>query len=238
MSVASIQLFSEGLARRTAYNAILPEKGEGPFPVVMMLHGFSDDCNSWIQRSSLPRYAAEYPMLIVLPDGGTSRYLNLNAGGRYGQQRNEDHIMQDVIGHVRRMFNVTAGPWGIGGLSMGGYGAMRLGLKYPEVFGSIWAHSGSYRVPEIEPPFFTDFEDADVRVHAERVAASGEAPVISFDCGVDDFLIDDNRSFHAYLDEIGLRHHYAEHPGEHTWDYWDAHVREALAQHARVLATC
>lgn len=235
MSIASVQLFSEGLGKRTTYNVILPEQGEGPFPVVIQLHGFSDDYNSWIQNSNLARYAADYPLVVVLPDGGTSRYLNLESGGRYGKQRYEDLIMRDIPQHLRRNFNVTNGPWAIGGLSMGGYGAMRLGLKYPDVFGSIWSHSGSYRVPEIEPPFFTDVEDADVFAHANRVASAGQPPVISFDCGVDDDLLDLNRKFHRHLETIGLEHHYAEHPGAHTWDYWDAHVREALAQHILVL---
>lgn len=235
MSIASVQLFSEGLGKRTMYNVILPEEGEGPFPVLIQLHGFSDDCNSWIQHSNLVRYAAAYPMVVVLPDGGTSRYLNLESGGRYGEQRYEDHIMRDISGHVRRHFNVTDGPWAIGGLSMGGYGGMRLGLKYPETFASIWAHSGSYRVPDIEPPFFTEFDDADIFRHADRLADADRYPVISFDCGVDDELLDLNRKLHVHLDTIGVAHHYAEHPGAHTWDYWDRHVREALEQHARVL---
>jgi enterochelin esterase-like enzyme len=63
-----------------------------------------------------------------------------------------------------------------------------------------------------------------------------QKPVLSFDCGTEDEgLIDENRRLHAQLDGIGLEHHYAEHPGGHEWDYWDLHVREALAQHGRVL---
>src|SRR5262249_51878834 len=79
-----------------------------------------------------------------------------------------------------------------------------------------------------------DPAELDVFALAERAAASGAAPRLGFDCGVDDQLVVDNRRFHAHLDRIGLRHQYAEHPGGHTWSYWDDHVREALAQHAEL----
>jgi S-formylglutathione hydrolase FrmB len=78
-------------------------------------------------------------------------------------------------------------------------------------------------------------EDASVYEHASRLKRAGrQIPLISFDCGVDDRLIDSNREFDEHLTRIGLSHQYAEHPGDHTWDYWDLHVREALAQHAKV----
>jgi enterochelin esterase-like enzyme len=56
-------------------------------------------------------------------------------------------------------------------------------------------------------------------------------PRLAFDCGTDDHLLDQNRRFHAFLDARGIRHTYREHPGGHTWEYWDAHVQEALKQH-------
>lgn len=84
-----------------------------------------------------------------------------------------------------------------------------------------------------------DPDDASVLVQSERLKARLDAgergPVIAFDCGVDDELIGPNRELHQHMDALGLHHHYAEHPGAHEWDYWDEHVREALAQHARAL---
>ena len=72
----------------------------------------------------------------MFPDGGTSGYLNWKESGRLHRQAWEDLIVKDISDHVRRHFNVTSGPWGIGGLSMGGYGAMRIGRNIP---------SGSHR---------------------------------------------------------------------------------------------
>lgn len=128
----------------------------------------------------------------------------------------------------------------IGGLSMGGYGALRLGLKYPDRFASIWAHSAGLRL--LDEHFLErldDPDDASVDVQAERLKARLDAgergPAISFDCGTEDELLDRNRDLHRHLEAIGLEHHYAEYPGGHTWDYWDEHVQEALAQHAKAL---
>ena len=237
MDLARIEFFSNALGKRAAYNVLLPEEGEGPYPVLFQLHGLTDDSNTWIQRSNIARYADVYPMVIVFPDGGTSAYLNWKDAGRLGRQNYEDLITRDISDHVRRNLPVTDGPWAIGGLSMGGWGALWLGLKYPERFASIWAHSSKidWRNSSLDFSMLAHPEDVDIHAYADRVARLDRKPVISFDCGVDDQLIEENRAFHAHLEAIGLEHHYAEHPGAHTWEYWDEHVQEALAQHASVL---
>lgn len=236
MSNAEVQFFSEALGTWTHYNVILPEEGEGPFPVLMQLHGLSDDRDAWIQRSNFLRHVEKYPIVVVLPDGGTSGYLNWKVSDRLNKHRYEDLLIRDIPTHLKRQFNVTAGPWAIGGLSMGGYGAVRLGLKYPDRFCSIWGHSSAFLIDEfLDPDLIEHPHDADPYRHAERLAQRQQRPVLSFDCGVDDRLIEHNRSFHAHLDRLGVAHHYAEHPGDHTWDYWDEHVPAALEQHARIL---
>ena len=242
MTVTTVQFFSDGLNKRSQYDLLLPETGDGPFPVLMQLHGLTDDSHSWVQQSNIARYAARYPMIVVLPDGGTSGYLNLRAtrdgdeaGVRLGRSRYEDMIVRDLRAHVTRMFNVRPGPWAIGGLSMGGYGAMRLGLKYPDLFSSIWAHFSAPHIGEVMADRVDDPADALWLPHAKALANRPDQPVISFDCGVaDERLIDDNRAFDQQLTELGIAHHFAEHPGGHTWDYWDEHVQEALRQHARI----
>jgi S-formylglutathione hydrolase FrmB len=79
-------------------------------------------------------------------------------------------------------------------------------------------------------------QDASVYLHADRLRSSGSPqPVITFDCGVDDELIQHNRDFDAHMTRIGLNHTYAEHSGGHTWEYWNEHIQAAIDQHARVL---
>ncbi len=238
MAVVTVQFRSEAMGRQVSYNVILPEETEGPYPVLVQLHGLGDDHQSWIHRSNLARYVADLGLAVVLPDGASSGYLNWKAAGRLYRQRYEGLIMTDITAHVKRHFNVADGRWAIGGLSMGGYGAVRLGLKYPDRFASIWAHSAAFHINDVVPLDLLDeggLQDANISVHADRLKASGATPpVISFDCGVDDELIQHNRDLDHYLTRIDLDHHYAEHPGAHTWDYWDEHVREALTQHAEV----
>ena len=237
MSIASLQFRSDALGKRVGYNVILPDEGEGPFPVLMQLHGLSDDCNAWIQKSNLVRHVEKLPLVVVLPDGGTSAYLNWKDAGRLGRQNYEDLIVTDIANHVRRHLNVTQGPWAIGGLSMGGWGALWLGLKHADRFASIWAHSSKldWQASQLQLSMLANPEDVDIVSLATQVATRDRKPVIAFDCGVDDELIEENRAFHRHLESVGLDHHYAEHPGGHTWDYWDDHVREALVQHARAL---
>jgi putative tributyrin esterase len=239
MSVLNVRFKSEALGKYTSFNVIHPEEGVGPFPVVMQLHGYSDDAYSWLYNSNLANHASAYPMIVVLPDGGTSRYLNLKFHERFGLQRYEDYLVHDVRREVERTFHTRPGPWAIGGLSMGGYGALRIGMKHADRFASIWAHSAG--MLHLDPDWVAKLEDPDdasVFRHAERLEARREAgeptPVLSFDSGVDDFVFEANRDFHQHLEQIGLEHSWFEHPGAHTWDYWDLHVQEALAQHARV----
>lgn len=237
MSTARVQFFSEGLGKWTSYNVILPDDGDGPFPVLLQLHGLSDDADAWLQRSNLVRHVAGLPLVVVLPDGGTSGYVNWKASDRLHKNRYEDLLVQDIPAHLQRTFNVTDGPWAIGGLSMGGYGAMRLGLKYPDRFNSIYAHSSAFHIHEVldQDLVDTSIADADVFHLAEALAGRDDLPAIAFDCGTEDRLIDTNRRFHEHLQALNIGHHYAEFPGDHDWDYWDEHVVEALALHARVL---
>lgn len=232
MGLATVRFNSPTLTRHVSYSVILPEVGRAPYPVLLQLHGHGDDHTGWLLNTNLLRYAEVYPLLIVLPSGGTSHYLNINATQRY-----EDFIMQDLWQHVAATFAVRPGRWAIGGNSMGGYGAMRLGCKYPERFASIWSHHGFF------PPLaaaaaddaLPDADDANVYAVTARLARRDDRPEISFDCGLADPLLELNRMLHAHLERLGIAHRYAEHPGGHDYTYSDLHVQEALAQHARIL---
>lgn len=233
MNIVTVQFFSPALGRHVTYSVILPEEQEGEAPLLYQLHGRTDDHTAWLKLSNLVMHAREYPFIIVLPDGGVSFWRNYSAREHY-----ETFVVDDLDRHVRRTFRVRPGKAAIGGLSMGGYGAMALGLKYPDRFASIWSHSSafysadrfrSFDVPPDDP------EEMDIYQLAARVKGRPDLPVIGFDCGRDDFLLEDNRRFHRHLEKLGIPHTYKEHDGGHTWSYWDLHVREALAQHRKVL---
>jgi len=248
MNVGIMRFMSRALGHHVSYTISLPEvekAGPGPYPVLLQLHGASDDHSMWGLKSNLLRYVSELPLIVIMPDGGLSFWIDFSPRERY-----ETFIMQDLCNHINAFFPVKEGKMAIGGLSMGGYGCMHLALKYPERFASVWSHSGAMfsredlvkareDVENGDGPWSVmaqDLDDADLFLQAKRLKESGkQPPQIAFDCGTEDFLIEHNRRFHAHLEAIGLPHTYREHPGSHEWDYWDEHVKEALEQHCRAL---
>jgi len=214
-SVVTVSCHSAALDRTVTYTALVPQAGTPPFAVLYQLHGMNDDHRAWLEKSSFLRYVDGLPLVVVMPSGENSYYV-----GPW-----EKLVVDDIPAHVARTFRVQEGRRAVGGLSMGGYGAIRLGLRHPQRYGSIFAHSS--RLPQ-------SADDHDVGWIAERVDRA-TMPALAFDCGVDDHLIEDSRRFHKTLEALGLSHQYREHPGAHTWDYWDEHVREAIAWHVRVL---
>jgi putative tributyrin esterase len=236
MALATVQFMSESLWRMATYTVLLPEGeavGPGPYPVLYQLHGGNENHTAWLHNSNLVRYVRDLPLIVVLPDGAQSRWAN----GGQPFTRYEDFLMEDLADHVRRTFPAAAGPWAIGGNSMGGFGAIRLGLKYPRRFASVWAHSGVYPTAERLPEHWHwsgTADGLDCYLLAER-SDPQVLPRLSFDCGIDDHLLDSNRRFHDFLGERGIPHTYREHPGGHAWDYWDTRVLDALQQHTDVL---
>jgi len=243
MAFCTLHHFSPALNKMMGMNIILPEQITGRVPVFYLLHGLSDDYTAWHRRSALERHVQNLPLIVVMPDGGRSWYCDGVDGPNY-----ESYIIKDLIGFIDRTFPTRAERAGrvIGGLSMGGYGALKLALKFPAVFVAANGHSGAYDVaasdaPPQETPEWRRIFGAhpaggndDVYALADRLAPA-TAPALRIDCGVDDFLLDSNRRLHAHLAARGIAHEYVEFPGAHTWEYWDAHVPEALAFHARHL---
>ncbi len=244
MHVCNIHWKSALLGKKTAMNVLLPETGEPPFPVFYLLHGRSDDYTAWLVNTRIESYAGRYPMIVVMPDGYLGFYTDIEGGPAYAR-----HIGEELVDLVDRTFPTRAERAGraIGGLSMGGYGALRVGLVHRNRFSSVHSHSGAlmhgsrpavdgreHIYPEV---FGTDPQGTahDLCRLAADAAKAGDAPAIRIDCGVDDFLIEDNRAYREALRKTGMPHTYEEHEGAHDWDYWDRHIPSALAFHARNL---
>ena len=244
MAFAEFHFNSPALGQQTCCNVIVPEIAgqDGPFPVLYLLHGLSDDHSIWQRRTSLERYVQALPLIVVMPDGGRGWYSDAPQGAAH-----ESAIVQDLIGFTDRTFRTVADRSGraIGGLSMGGYGALKLALKFPDLFGSAHGHSGAYGFGHgmwrDEQPEFTRIIGPDPLGGPQdlwRIAAAASpenAPALRIDCGTSDFLIDQNRDFHRHLDESGIAHQYEEFAGAHDWAYWDRHIQSALRFHAKNL---
>ena len=245
MACCTLHFHSPTLVKACSMHVICPELGVGepPFPVCYLLHGLSNDHTIWARRTSIERYVAPLPLIVVMPDGGRGFYCDAVDGPAY-----ERHIIEDVIGFVDRTFQTIPARQGrvIGGLSMGGYGAMKLALKFPHLFCSAVAHSAAFDVrrwierPERSAEMRRIFGPSpgggpnDPYALAEQINRQ-LLPALRIDCGLEDGLLEENRAFHRHLEQLGIAHEYAEFPGGHTWDYWDRHVQEALAFHRRAL---
>jgi len=241
MSYGTFHFLSAALERHQAFHFIVPDPqraGPGPYACFYLIHGASDDFTAWMTNTGIWRYTRDLPLVVVMPDVERSFCINTACGERF-----EDYLIQDLIGWVEHLFPVKPGRENrvVGGLSMGGYGAMLLGLKHPDKFCSVGAHSSAFEIhaSDLFPQAFGP-PDSEVRrqYNLFRIAEEVDGsllPALHVDCGVDDFLIESNRSFHTHLERLGVPHHYQEHPGAHDWDYWDLHIRESLAHHCRVL---
>ncbi len=202
MAYAAVHYFSQALQKASSFLAVFPDAAEvaRPWSVLYLLHGLSDDQSIWMRRSSIERYAAGLPLVVVMPDGGRGWYTNAPHGTRH-----EDDLLLDVRGLVERTFPVRTDRGGrsIGGLSMGGYGAIKLALKHPDVFGSAHSHSGAlnclhdHDVParvgayEFQQVFGADPPSnraEDPFALAESIDPA-RAPALWLDCGVDDYLL-------------------------------------------------
>jgi len=145
--VTTIEFYSPAVDRTMKYNIVLPygyEDSDVEYPVLYLLHGLRQNYTAWGQYG-VPFYVDMYNLIVVMPDGGNSWYINY-AQSQGGQTNNwEDHILQDVVGHVDANYRTIERRQGraLTGLSMGGYGSITMGLRHPDMFVSIGTTSGA-----------------------------------------------------------------------------------------------
>ena len=242
MALCELHYRSPSLEKQTAAMLIIPEGKPGPWPVLYLLHGMSDDHTMWTRRTSLERYVEGTPLMVVMPDGGRGWYTD---AVDLPKSRYESLITQDLIGFVDNTFPTmkTRAGRAIAGLSMGGYGAMKIALHRPDLFCAAVSHSGAVHFgtqdfgdePDNRMREFRPIMSAHPQGSANDIYTLAEGidrtllPMLRVDCGTEDFLIEQNRAFHAHLETLGVPHEYAEYPGGHDWAYWDTHIQDTLA---------
>jgi S-formylglutathione hydrolase FrmB len=241
MAHLEASFFSPALARSVPLTALVPEGDGGPYPVLYLLHGWSGDHRDWTRCARLATRVRDLPLIVAMPDGGNGFWVDHREGEPFAR-----YLVEDVIGFVERTLPAARDPRrrAIGGLSMGGYGALRLALARPDLFASAHAHSAARGPwPGLEPGLARrvfgddpDGGDDDVLALARRLAAGQRrVPALRIDCGSEDRSLGASRELHDGFDRLGIAHEYLEAPGAHRWDYWDARLPEALAFHARAL---
>ena len=248
MALCEIHWHSTILKQKLGMNVILPETGIAPFHTFYLLHGLSDDYTTWLRRTRIEWYLRDLPLIVVMPEGFRGWYTDHEHGPAYGR-----YLGEEVVAFIERNFPARRerAARHIGGLSMGGYGALRTALRYPDLFGSANSHSGALfhgshdwslkDQREDRRAFATEMlhvfgprpegSSHDLLALARTTQVAGLLPRIQLDCGIDDFLIEANRLFHNELVHLKIPHEYREFPGGHEWDYWDLHVQEAIRFH-------
>jgi len=240
---------SAALNRTMKYRVLLPEGYEGSgmqYRALYLLHGLTGDYLDWSTRTELSRAARGLPIVIVMPDGENAWYVNAADKG----PRFEDYIADDLVRDVERKYRVIRSRYGraIAGLSMGGYGALRIGLKRPGVFVAAGGFSSALGVAD---PKFAEAMTGGLAAYRDEVArifgppgsetrtandifviagaAKPEtAPALYVDCGTSDGLLASNRELVAIFQKRGLNYEYHEVPGAHTWDYWNRRLDDFL----------
>ncbi|HEX5705748.1 MAG TPA: alpha/beta hydrolase family protein [Pyrinomonadaceae bacterium] len=255
------RLESKLMGRAMPYNVLLPSdyaaSKDKLYPVLYLLHGLYGKHDDWLVRSRLVEHASAHHFIIVTPEGGNGWYTD---GASDPSEKYESYIVRELVPEVERRFRTLRAREGRGvaGLSMGGYGALKFGVKYPELFAFAGSTSGAVSVaswrsetdlPERLRPFIVrTFGPADGATKksndlflllrsfpAERLPA---LPFFYFDCGTEDplELLAPNRALADLLAERKIAHEYRQLPGDHSWPYWDRQVQEILRVAARKLS--
>jgi putative tributyrin esterase len=236
---------STALDREMKYRILLPcayQAGSGRFPVLYLLHGLYGDYLNWDTRTNLESYAQSYNLIVVMPDAGDSWYTNSATDPK---DRFEDYIAKDLLAEIDSKFRTLRARHtrAIAGLSMGGYGALKIALRYHDDFVFAGSLSGALnapqdlddRRPEFRGQLLKVFGPPDSPTRADNnvfsmlpSAAAKDLPSFYIACGSADNLLQANRDFAAELSSRGASYEYHETVGGHTWDYWDRSVRGLL----------
>ena len=242
------------------YSVYLPmdyATSQRSYPVVYLLHGYSDDETGWIQFGEAGRIADKGiadgkipPCILVIPDGKVTWYCN-----SYDKMNLwEDNFINEFIPFIEKEYRIRPRKEyrAIAGLSMGGYGALKLSMRHTDLFSCCVAlSSGTFTDKEI-----TDQKDADYERYFGNIFGSGlkgearlseawkannpldlihSVPIDKLksvrywiDCGDDDFLFNGNSTLHIEMRQLGLPHEYRVRDGGHQWSYWRSGLETGL----------
>ena len=259
MAFIQMNLLSQSLMRTVPVNVILPvdkmvfpgmpRREEKPYKTLYLLHGIFGNYTDWVCGTRIQRFAEENDLAVVMPSGDNAFYVDQPAANNfYGR-----FIGEELVELTRKMFPLSREREDtfIGGLSMGGYGAMRNGLKYSGTFGYIISLSGAMHLEEIAArtgddglflngksyaeACFGDLtklldSDKNPKYLVKQLKAAGKPlPKIYMACGDQDSLLSVNKAMAAFLKEQGGDVTFEVGPGGHEWDFWDTYIKKAIS---------
>jgi enterochelin esterase-like enzyme len=256
----SLTIKSKLLGKDVKYNIYLPADyttSNRSYPVLYLLHGFGDDETGWVQfgeangiTDKLTASGEIAPMIIAMPDGGVSGYVN----SYDGKVPYEDFFIKEFIPYIESNYRIRAQKRyrAIAGLSMGGYGTLIMSTKHPELFAASaplsagvrtdeevlampdvqWATSYAQRYGKdlIGKARLTDHYYKNSILKIIETANPEDIKKVRYyiDCGDDDFLIKGNMALHALMIDKQIPHEFRVRQGGHTWTYWRTALPEVL----------
>jgi len=224
-----------------------------PFKTLYLLHGIFGNYTDWISLTRIQSWAQDKNIVVVMPSGDNRFYIDRDIPGeRYGT-----FIRKELVEFTRKTFPLShhRADTFIGGLSMGGYGAIINGLSAPETFGAICALSAATIIGGFAQRDFEQLEEGTddifkskeyfemvfgnldqvvgsdkdyIAVAAQVIAAGSEKPRLYVACGIDDFLFDSNVVFKDKMIEFGFDVTWVQDEGDHNWLFWDTYIEKFL----------
>lgn len=259
MAVLQVNYTSAALARLTTFYMFLPNdvnpfmiQGnphyERPAKTLYLLHGYSAGASECMTGSQAHEMATKYNLAIVMPQGDNSFYLDGKGTGRAYAK----YIGEELVEYVSKTFGLSAEREDvfIGGISMGGFGAIHTGLKYNDTYGKIIAFSSAlivHGIAGMKPETANGVADYDYYTAVfgdldkveesennpeylirERKRAGKQIPPLYMACGTEDFLLKENRAFRDFLEQENVEFTYQEGTGVHDWKFWNEWLEPAI----------
>lgn len=252
---------SKILSRTVNYTVYLPadyDYSQRSYPVVYLLHGYTDDNTGWLQFADINRLADRAiadgtipPMIIIMPDADSSWYIN----SYDGKEKYEDFFIGEFIPSVEKTYRIKAQKRfrGVAGLSMGGYGSLIYALKHPDYFAAaaplssgVFSDEEMVRMPDAEwdrmlGPLYGRglkgqarlskawYDNSVLAIIDKKTGSELNKVRYWIDCGDDDFLAVGNSLLHIALRSKLVAHEYRVRNGAHNWGYWRSGIIDALA---------
>jgi putative tributyrin esterase len=230
------------------FNVILPkdyDQSEVRYPVLYLLHGYSGNHYDWVNKTGIINYLEDLKLIVVLPEAGNSWYVN---SPFYKNRNYEDFVIKELITFVERKYRVISTRHGrsIAGLSMGGYGAIKFGLKYPNYFYLVGSLSGAFNWRQLMDRSRYSVAQSIIEAFGEKKSEHWDRndvfvlvdslinkvqPYFYISCGSDDEvegLLSSNRDFVKLIQSKQIRYEYHELPGGHNWLFWDREIKNFL----------
>lgn len=247
-------LFSECLDKKMSIRAIVPSPGpskesdietKAPLKTLYLLNGWNGNHEDWTYYTNIVALAEQNNLAVIMPDGENSFYANHVTGAQYGK-----FFAEELVEQTRFLFPLSTKREDtfIGGLSMGGYGALKLGYEYSHQYGKILAFSGkilhktdnnqdvvdeqqfNYIAQQLKAMFGVDsYSDlpAEYDIY-ELIKAAEDKPELLLACGEDDYLFKENQELHQWLEDQGIDHLYLTGQGDHSWPYWAKRIYDGV----------